>query len=282
MSGSIRRPLKFVGAAGTYTWPRYGLEYDASQPLVTALVDIPGVDYAYDQQEDAPSIRGVGTQTVRFMLVGEASAIEAELDTLRAVCYYNARGWFYVEDYAGAQRRCYGRLSALPDIKLGTRDRQRMPIILTFSQLSDFQDIAPIDEHDGAVQAVVGSPASIMVNNPGTARVYNAKITLKGPFTNPRIENNSLDLPGSDPAVPYAFESSSDGAAGTDWLEIDAGANTVRISDDSGATWADDSLNVILQDGQVGLFALAPGENDLTVEGLAGGDMEFEFAGGYI
>lgn len=279
---SIRRPLKFVGAAGTYTWPRYGLEYDSSQPLISAMVDLPGADYAYDQQGDEPAVRGIGTHSVRFMLIGLAAAIEAELDTMRATLYYGARGWFYLEDSNGDQRRCYGRLSSMPDLKLGTRDRQRVPVILTFTQLGDFQNITPIDEHDGAVQAVATDPATVLVNNPGNARILDGKITIKGPFSGLRITNNSLDVPGGDPPVAYVFETDAVGAAGTDWLEVDAGANTVRISDDSGATWTDDSANVVLQDGQVGLFAFAPGWNDLTVEGLAGGDIEFEFAGGWI
>lgn len=278
----MMRPKKFVGAQGTYEWPRYRLEYDATQPLVLALVDLPGADFAYDQLEDSPAVRGTGSHTIRYLLIGEPDELRLAVDTLRSVCYYNARGWLHLADEDGTERRCYARLSAMPDVKLTPRDRQTAPQILTFTQLSDFYELTAIDEHDGAVQVVGSDPDTLLVNNPGNARIHNAKITIKGPFAGLRLQNNSLDVPNSSPAVPWAFESDSVGAGAVDWLEVDAGANTVRISHDSGATWADASADVVLQDGQVGLMALAAGVNDFTVEGANGATIVFEFAGGWL
>lgn len=276
----IRRPKEFIGAAGTYTWPRYALEYDATQPLVGSVIDLVGADYVFDQLGDGPALKGPGTHTIRYLLIGLASAIEDEVDDMRAKLFRGARGQLIVEADDGSQRQCPARINAMPDIKLATTDRQRAPVILVFTQFADFQNVDLIDEHDGAVQTIVGSPDTILVTNPGNADVLNAKITLKGTFTNPTITNDSLDVPGS--TTPWKFETTRDGAAASDWLEIDVGANTVRFSDDSGATWSDDSDNVVLQDGQVGLFALGPGVNSLTITGAGGADIELAFAGTWV
>lgn len=276
------RPKKFVGSQGTYEWPRYRLEYDATQPLTLALVDLPGADFAYDQLEDLPAVRGPGAHTIRYLLIGEPAELRQEVDTLRSICYYNARGWLHLADEDGTERRCYARLSAMPDVKLTPKDRQTAPQILTFTSLSDFYELTSIDEHDGAVQVVASDPDTLVVNNPGNARILNPKITIKGTFAGLRIENASLNVPNSDPAVPWAFETSTVGAGAADWLEIDAGANSVRFSDDAGATWEDASDDVVLQDGQVGLFAFGPGANNLTIEGANGATVDIEFAGGWL
>lgn len=101
-----------------------------------------------------------------------------------------------------------------------------------------------------------------------TAAVKNAIITIKGPFSAPKITNTTNG---------YVLESSSIGAAGTDWLRFDSGRNTVEISDDSGATWTDDQANFVRSPGQVGLMVIAPGANSLDVEGANGGDVVVEF-----
>lgn len=94
--------------------------------------------------------------------------------------------------------------------------------------------------------------------------VRNAVITVKGPFSEPKITNTTTG---------YVVESSSVGAYPSDWLRFDAGRNTVEISDDDGATWTDDQANFVRAPGQVGLMEFAPGANSLTVEGANGGDV---------
>lgn len=271
----IRRPLRFETAVGTYTWPRYALEYDATQPLVLAMVDLPGADYSFDQQGDAPALKGVGTQTVRYLLVGQPAEIEAEMDELRRICYLGARGDLVLADDAGVLRKCKARLTAMPQITLGTRDRQRAPVILTFSQLSDFM----AEDVSAATVALPTAFEVVHADSPGNAVVYSGRLTVQGPFTDLVVVNHSLLVPGL--AGGYAFQTNRDGLAG-DWLEIDLGAHTVRFSTDAGSTWADDSANVIPQAGQVGLFAFAPGDNAISVTGAAGGALAYEVPGGWV
>lgn len=275
----IRRPLKFEGPAGTYTWPRYSLEYDHNQPLINSTSELVGADYVYDALEDLPAVKGPGTHTIRYLLIGAPADIEDEVDEMRQKLRQGARGTLTLEADDGSQRVAPARIQGMPDIRLGTRDRRRQAVVLTFTQFANFENLAPIDEHDGAVQEIIGDPAHIFVNMPGNAIQFRVRITLKGPFTNPRITNESHAIPGT--TVPYRFETSRDGAGAANWLEVDVGANSVRSSADSGSTWIDDSALVELQDGQVGLFALGPGLNDLTIEGASGATIEFDTAGAW-
>lgn len=271
----IRRPLQFETAAGTYTWPRYQLEYDPTQPLILALVDLPGADYAFDQLGDRPAVRGVGTHTLRFLLVGEPAAIEAEIDSMRSICYLGARGRLVLEGDGGDRRSCAARITAMPQITLGVRDRQRAPVILTFVQLSDFQDD---DAEVDVTTAITTDPQTVEITNPGDAVVYNPLITVEGPFDGLVLRNASLVVPGM--STPWTFATARVAVAG-DTLTIDVGANRVEFSEGGGGA-ADDAANVTLQDGQVGLFAVAPGANEIEVEGAIGGAVQIEFRGTWV
>jgi hypothetical protein len=271
----IRRPLRFDTSAGSYTWPRYQLEYDPQQPLILALIDLPGADYAFDQLGDRPAIKGVGTHTLRFLLVGEAGDVEAEMDEMRRVCYLGARGRLVLQGDGGDLRSCVARITGMPQITLGVRDRQRAPVILTFTQLSDFQGDEVITGDDD----ITTDPQVVRLNNPGDGAVYGVKLLVKGPFDGLQIVNTSANVPGT--STPWTFVSDRVAAAG-EWLEIDAAANTVRFSADAGGTWEDDADNVVLQDGQVGLFALGAGDNDLSVVGAVGGNLGWEYRGTFV
>src|SRR5688572_21109340 len=146
----IRRPLKFTSIDGSlsYTWPRYALEVDSTQPLEASQVQLVGADYDYDLLGDAPARKANGTETVRYLLIGEADAVNAELDTMKATLHRIGRGWFYTAGAAGeAPRRALARLVQMPDIRLTPTDRQRVPVILTFNRSSDYFEPEPIDEH---------------------------------------------------------------------------------------------------------------------------------------
>jgi hypothetical protein len=270
----IRRPKHFATAAGTYTWPRYQLEVDASQPLTLAMVDLPGADYAFDQLGDMPAIRGVGTTTIRYLLVGQPSTIEDEIDNMRRICWRGARGKLVFEDDDGTLRQCDARITAMPQITLGVRDRQRAPVIMTFSQLSDFMNPA----NTTGLQNITATPQTKNVTSAGNVPVYSGKMTLRGPFNGLVIVNTSMAVPGT--AQPYRFATSRVAIAGQ-WLEINIGANTVRYSNNAGVSWVDDSANVTLQVGQVGLFAFAAGVNAIAITGANGGAVDFDVPGAW-
>lgn len=280
---SIRRPVKFTSEDGSisYTFPREQLDYDHQQSLESPVLQLTGASYDYDMLGDQPAIRRNGTHTLRFLLVGTPEAVETELDTMRVALYNAARGWFYVEDSQGVQRRATARMSNMPEIHLGVRDRTRAPVAITFSQYSDFQDAENIDEHDGAIQMISGDPDTIFVNNPGNADVYNAIITVKGAFDGVTIENNSATVPGT--AQHYIIEVDVVGIDATDWLRINCGSGRIQVSTNSGATWANiTAAQLITQQAQVSLMVFKPGLNELLIGGSNGCEIDIEFAGGYL
>lgn len=270
---TTRRPLKFESADGgtSYVWPRYGLEYDNSQPLLAPRVALTGAHYEYDLLEGAPAIKGIGEHTLRFMLVGDPGDLEDELDEMKSKLFEIGRGKFFLEDSDGGQRWCWARVKAMPDVRLGVSDRNKVPVIVSWDQSSDFYGSEP-DEHDVTEFMLISDPDTIEVTNPGNAPVYNAVVTLKGPFANPVITNETSG---------YVLQSTRDGAAASDWLRFDAGANTVEFSDDSGATWEDDSDNFVRADGQVALMVIKAGANEITVEGADTGAIVLEFKGAW-
>ena len=101
-----------------------------------------------------------------------------------------------------------------------------------------------------------------------SAPVKNAIITVKGPFSGLVITNTTNG---------YKLQSSTVGAGASDWLRFDSGRNTVEVSADSGATWADDQANFVRATDQVGLMVLDPGDNSFDVAGANGGTVVFQF-----
>lgn len=281
---SIRRPIKFTSMDGSiaYTFPRERLDYDATQPLDLSSVQLTGASYDYDLMGDQPALRRNGAHTLRFILLGTPEAVETAVDTMRVALYNGARGWFYVEDSQGFQRRAVARITEMPQVHLGTRDRASAPVVVTFAQYSDFYDTSNIDEHDGAIQLLASDPDTIFVNNPGNALVYNAKFTIKGAYDGVTIENVSLPVPGTT-AQHYIVEVDVTGVDSTDWLEIDCGARTIRVSTDSGATWTNvDVADIITQEGQVSMMVMKAGVNELLIGGCNACQFETEFAGAYV
>lgn len=268
---ATRRPLKFESASGSisYSWPRYNLEYDYTQPLLASSVPLTGAHYEYDQLEGAPSIKGVGTHTVRFLMVGTPSALETELDEMKSKLYSIGRGKFFLEDSDGAQRWCWARMTSMPDIRLGVTNRETIPVIISWRQFSDFYDAEPIGDHDEGVFTISSDPDTIVVTNPGSADVRNMVITVKDPTAQPFKLTNTT--------TGYVIEHNNFSG----WYRFDTGRNTVERSGDSGATWDDDSTWFVRQDGQVGMMLLAPGANSIIVDNVNSGDVIFDFYGAY-
>lgn len=265
---ATRRPLKFESADATisYSWPRYSLEYDSSQPLLASNIPLTGAHYEYDQLEGAPSIKGVGTHTIRFLMVGAPSALEAELDEMKSKLYMIGRGKFFLQDSDGALRWFWARMTAMPDIRLGVTNRETVPVIISWKQMSDVYGEDPIGE--AGEFAISSDPQTIVVTNPGNSPVRNMIVTVKDPTAQFKLTNTTTG---------YAIEHANWGA----WFRFDTGLNTVETSTDSGATWEDDSEFFIRQDGQVGMMVLAPGANSIDVDNVNGGDVIFEFYGAY-
>lgn len=145
---STRRPLKFESADGSisYSWQRYNLEYDNSQPLSAPSIPLTGAHYEYDLLEGAPAIKGIGRHTIRFLMVGTPAALEAELDEMKSKLYLIGQGKFYLEDSDGAQRWCWARMTAMPDIRLGVTNRETVPVIIDWAQRSDFYGEEVVEE----------------------------------------------------------------------------------------------------------------------------------------
>lgn len=265
----LSRFEKADGSTGI-TFPTNRYEWESTQPLVQESVQLTGANYKYDMLEGAPAIKDNGTEIVRFYQVGDPANVDDAFDDLKAMLAWG-RGKAWTTGASG-NRWAWARLSEMPSLSFTVDNVAHFPIILKFERFSDWYDENPIDEYENAAFTVGSDPETVFVTNPGNAPVYNAIITVKGPFSGLVITNDDTG---------YVMESSTVGAGASDWLRFDAGRNTVEVSDDSGATWTDDQANFVRADGQVALWVHAPGANSVTIEGANGADVVFEMHGAH-
>lgn len=267
---AIRYISKFEYAPGSfYTFPRYRYEYEPSQELVLASAALSGGNYSYDLLGSSRSPKRNSVHRLRFLEVGHPGLINADLDALRAYLYEGAQGKVWAkgtlfDDHDGEfedERWAYGRIAAMPNLQLRVENVGHVPMFVTFECSSDFYS----EEDISFEEAVAASPTTVEVVNPGLAPVYNAVLTLKGTYTNPKIENLTNG---------YIVESTRDGSSVGHWLQIRA-PRRVRFSSDGGLTWTGDYAN--LTRNPVQLMVLEPGVNELRVTGMTSGTLAGEF-----
>jgi hypothetical protein len=266
----LRYLSRFEKADGStsITFPTYRYEWESTQPLLQSSVQLVGANYSFDQMGGAAPLKANGIERVRFLDVGQPANVDDDFDDLKAMMLWG-RGKVWTTGASG-NRWAWARLTEMPTISFTVENVAHFPILLLFERFSDWYDEDPVG-YEGEF-AIASDPQTISVVNPGNAPVLNAIITVKGPFSGLVITNDDTG---------YVLESSSVGAGSSDWIRFDAGRNTVEISDDSGATWTDDSANFVRTDGQVALMVIDPGSNSFTIEGANGADVVFEFSGAW-
>lgn len=269
-----------VSGSVSITLPRFWAEYEQEQPLLRSSSPLTGQDYSFDQLGDAPSIKANASERVRFTEVGDPADIDVAIDALKALATGRVKIFTIGagDDHDGSQERwAWARMDMLPSVSLGVKNRETQPVSMSFERFTNWfsvEDIGIFGEFN-----LYDDPEVISVYNPGNADVYNAVVTVKGPFSGLVITNANAVLQGT--STPYVLQSDSVGVSMADWIRFDAGRNAVELSSDSGATWDDDSGNFVRQAGQVRLMVFAPGANALTIDGAAACDVVVEMYGAW-
>lgn len=260
---------RFEKADGSLTavWPTHRYEYEQAQSLQASTSPLVGEDYLYDQRGSLPAIKANAREQVRFMDVNDEDDIDEDIDNFKSILSWGL-GKIVTVGANGTERWAWGRPVEMPQLSFNVEMYRFQPVIMVFERSSDFYGV----EHDQSFD--VANPSTIEVTNGGNARAYDAIIILKGPYTNPSVTNNSALMEGTSTA--YKVESTTDGAAGTDWLKFDSRRNEIMKSTNSGGTWVDDSANYVRQDGQLRQMVIEPGVNSIVVAGVTG-DVEIEF-----
>lgn len=260
----------FENATGTVSviFPTHRYEWEPSQPLLQSSMQPTGANYSYDQMEGGAAIKGNGMERVRFLDVGDAEDLDDDFDRFKGMMAWG-RGKAWTTGASG-NRWAWARLSEMPSLSFTVDNVRHVPVLLLFERFSDWYDAEPIGE--AGEFTLDADPDTISVTNPGNADVYNSIVTVKGPFEGLVITNSTTG---------YVIESSRVATLSSEWLRFDAGRNTVEFSDDSGATWVDDSANVVRHDAQVALMVMAPGANSVRIDGADTAEVVFDLHGAW-
>lgn len=269
-------PLRYLSrfekadGSASVTFPTHRYEYEQSQPLRNSSVELTGAHYNYDMLEGAPALKSNGIERVRCMSSGDPADMDNEVDDINQIMSWG-RGKAWTTGASG-ERWAWARLVEKPQLSFTVENVSTYPIILQFERFSDWYDEEPIGEYGNGIFTLASDPETVFVTNPGNVDVFNAVITVKGTFSGLRITNDDTG---------YVLETSTIGAASSDWIRFDAGRNVVEFSDDSGATWSDDQENFVRAPGQIALMVMQADANSLTFEGASGADVVIDMYGAH-
>jgi hypothetical protein len=249
-------------------WKTNRYEYEQRQALQLAGMPLVGESYSFDNQGTEPSIKGNGSEAVRFLNLGDEDDIDIDIDNFKRIVDWGV-GKIVTRGADGTERWAWGRPTDMPNLSFQVDQVYHQPVMLTFDRSSNFYGV----EHDELIPT--NGTETVVVTNNGNADALDVIIIAKGLTTSPlSVENLSATLPGT--TTPYKVESTTVLPAGSDWLKFDGRRNEVMKSANSGGTYADDSANAVLQDGQLRMMVLKPGANSLLVTNIFG-DIEVIF-----
>lgn len=278
MSFLQRYAEKFTSLDGTvsYTFPLRAYEYEPEQALKPSLAGVVGADYAHDFLGANRWVKDVGSESIRFEVVGSATpaALDTEIDSLVSKLVSIGLGKLYTIDSAGSRRWCYAKLDARPGVQVRIGEWMRQPVSLHFVRLSDWFDTTATT---GTV-SVTTSPKTFTINNPGNARVRAITFRLRSNnatgFTNPSLSNGTTG---------QSIASTRDAASANSELKIVTDTFQVLWSTDDGANYANDYDLVTLGATQAVLMELEPGDNNFTYTdgGTPNFSLEYSFYAAY-
>jgi hypothetical protein len=249
-------------------WKTNRYEYEQRQTLQLANMPLVGESYSFDNQGPEPSIKGNGSEAVRFLNLGDEDDIDIDIDNFKRIVDWGV-GKIVTRGADGTERWAWGRPTDMPNLSFQVDQVYHQPVMVTFDRSSNFYATA----HDDLFN--VSDPQTVVVTNGGNADALDVIVIFKGPATaNVSLINSTALLPGT--TTPYKIESTRVLAASTDWLKFDGRRNEVMRSANSGATWVDDAGNAVLQSGQLRMMLLKPGDNSLVVDNVSG-DIEVIF-----
>lgn len=255
----IRRVTKVEYAPGQFlALPLYNAAQETSQGLNPLFIPMSGASYEYDAIGTGPATKSNAVERLSFLLLGDSGAdINAQVDQLRAKLYVGGRLKVWTtgdefDEYGDpfeTERWAVARITAMPEIPVGVRNYQSLPVTVSLNRGSDWAGEDPIEP---APIAVAGS---VVVNNPGTAPIRDVVITIDGSYSSLVITNTTNGK---------RLASSGSGSK----IRFDAGRGAVERW--NGSAWIGDYANFVRRTGQVHLMAIEPGDNVLTISGATG------------
>lgn len=270
----IRRITSIEYGSTTLIFPRGRFDAESTQELNNNIVDMSGADYQYDALRGTRASKKNGSERISFVITGTTAEINEQIDTMRANLFVGAKFKLWatgdLEDDHGdsvADRRwAQARVVAMPTVTLATQNRNIAPITIVFTRFTDWYS----EEEISGTIAMASSPQTFTLINPGTARILNPTMTIRGVFTNPIV----INLTNS-----YRLKSTRDGSDSADYLRFKAngGPGSVEFSPNAGVNWTGDYANFVRKTNQITLMALEPGENDFYVSGVIDGDFDYAY-----
>jgi hypothetical protein len=243
--------------------PTLNLDVESEQEISASIATIAGASYAVDLAAGIPSPKRPAQERVSFALIGDTSAqVNAAADEIRAklIRYGRVKLWTEGEGDGGPDRRwAWGRISGVPKVAVERWSTHYATVTFSALRLSDWRGEDEIAPDPFPILGVT----EITIDNPGTARIYDAVLTLENAdVSEPSIENE---------ANLYAAGSSRVGTG--EWLRWDAGTPAVLRSLDAGATWVADWQFWARPRGQAHIMIIEPGPQVLRVSGVASGTL---------
>lgn len=150
-----------VGPTASGVFPTYRYEYEQTQALRQSNVPLTGANYDYDQLEGAAGLKANGNERVRFLDVGDADDMNADIDAFKVLASYG-RGRIWTQTAPGSGLRwAWARLTEMPSLSFTVDNYRHAPVILNFERYSDWYGEAVSEEF-----AINSDPDTIVVDNP--------------------------------------------------------------------------------------------------------------------
>lgn len=263
----IRYLEKFVGASGTptLTFPLYFYQWAPTGPLRAFRSTGVDMGYAYDHLRNAVAPRDIAGEEVRFFVAEDTTALsEAQIDSIRGTALAIGRGKLWTLGSDGTRRWAWARLRDMPTMTIGAGRQgaggaDRAPVIMAIDRFSDWfgENLISIS------QAVVASPQSFVVNNPGNIAAQLVTIRFRANtaagFVDPVLLNQTNGL---------TFATLRDSASVNSEVRLTTEGPAVEYSNDDGTSYTSDLANYVIPALQAALsYQLEAGDNTLRYSG---------------
>jgi len=261
-------------------------------PYRTALLNVVGADGAFDLHGDLRAPLGAGAVSFEYDIITAcAKDTQAEVERLLSALEGNdinnglRKLWRHEDENGGDQRFTWARPLSRPALDKDWLNRRHVHIPLqfalpdpkfyqplknkwltdnsytphTFATLLVPEDIDP--NLTFAEFPIAATPFNFTIINDGDTYSQHVIFRLESEgvngFTNPKITNNTTG---------QWFQSTTDGDDNQHILSFrsSVGLGQVMLSENAGAGWTDDTLNLTLGTVQAVMMELAPGSNSFT------------------
>lgn len=264
VANQVRYLESFTGGAGAVTFPLIRYEYDGgAQAYRNSDVQVVGADYAFDNLSFNPAPKGMGVETVRFLLAKDTPTnLSAQFDSLLATIRNGGKGQLYTTDAAGDRRWCWARLDARPGAVSSVDMWQHTAVMLRFRRYSDWFGATPYSQ----TFTISTNPAFFTIFNPGNAPTELA-VWLLTP-----LGINGIPQPRIDNLTNFwAIQNSRTVSSLAQRFKWDGSRQEALWSVNGGISYSDDWANILLGPQQASLMRLEPGTNNMRFIPMGGG-----------